>query len=334
MLTWLLFMLCGAIVVVTGVNLSKYGDIIAEKTGMGGTWIGVILLASVTSLPELFTGISSVAIFAVPEIAAGDVLGSCMFNLLIIALLDAISRATPITTRVYQGQILSAAFGILALGLVSIAILAAQSLPAIGWMGGASIAFFVVYLLAMRTVFIYEQRRIDAFVEAVAETLNYQHISARRAYGLFGLNALLVVGAASYLPGLSAELAAMTGLGQSFFATEFVALVTSLPEVVVAIAALRLGAVDMAVGNIFGSNLFNVGLILALDDLFYTPGPLLARITSDHAITAVAAMLMTAIAVIGLVYRKEKKSFLVAWDALGIVAVYLLTTALLFQLRG
>ncbi|NWF79706.1 MAG: hypothetical protein HXY37_06615 [Chloroflexi bacterium] len=50
--------------------------------------------------------------------------------------------------------------------------------------------------------------------------------------------------------------------------------------------------------------------------------------------TAVAAMLMTAIAVIGLVYRKEKKSFLVAWDALGIVAVYLLTTALLFQLRG
>lgn len=334
MLTWLLFILCSVAVLVGGVQLSKYGDIIAEKTGMGRTWIGVILLASVTSLPELFTGFSAVAVYRVPDIAVGDILGSCMFNILIIALLDALGGSAPITARVYQGQVLTAAFGILALALVCISIVAAESIPAIGWVSVASVGFFVIYLFAMRTIFIYERRRIAAFVEEVAEAVNYEHVSFGYAVTRFSLNALLVIVAAAYLPGLSAELAAMTGLGQTFFGTIFVALTTSLPEVVVAVAALRMNAVDMAVGNIFGSNLFNVGLILALDDLFYTPGPLLAGVSASHMLAAIAAIAMTAIAVVGLVYRLERKAFLVARDSLGIIAIYVLTTALLYNARG
>ena len=79
MIVWLQFGICAAVILLAGVKLSYYGDIIAEKTGLGRTWIGVVLLASVTSLPELITGISSVALVGVPDIAAGDVLGSCMF---------------------------------------------------------------------------------------------------------------------------------------------------------------------------------------------------------------------------------------------------------------
>ncbi|MCS6883275.1 MAG: sodium:calcium antiporter [Oscillochloridaceae bacterium] len=334
MLTWLLFILCSAAVLVGGVQLSKYGDIIAEKTGMGRTWIGVILLASVTSLPELFTGFSAVAVYRVPDIAVGDILGSCMFNILIIALLDALGGAAPITARVYQGQILTAAFGILALALVCISIVAAGSIPAIGWLSVASVAFFVIYLFAMRTIFIYEQRRIAAFVEEVAEAVNYEHVTFRYAVTRFSLNGALVIIAATYLPGLSAELAAITGLGQTFFGAIFVALITSLPEVVVAVAALRMNAVDMAVGNIFGSNLFNVGLILALDDLLYTPGPLLAGVSTSHMLAAIGAIAMTAVAVVGLVYRLERKAFLVARDSLGIIAIYVVTTALLYNTRG
>jgi len=87
---WLQFLVCTAAIVFAGAKLSEYGDVIAEKTGLGRTWIGVVLMASVTSLPELMTGVSSVAIFDLPNIAAGDALGSCMFNLLIIALLDVV----------------------------------------------------------------------------------------------------------------------------------------------------------------------------------------------------------------------------------------------------
>jgi cation:H+ antiporter len=88
LLLWLAFTLCTLTILYCGVQLSRYGDIIAEKTGFGGLWIGVILLAFVTSLPELVTGLSSVIIFQTPDIAAGDVFGSCVFNIFILALLD------------------------------------------------------------------------------------------------------------------------------------------------------------------------------------------------------------------------------------------------------
>jgi cation:H+ antiporter len=203
-------------------------------------------------------------------------------------------------------------------------------LPVIGWVSVSSVFFVGIYLLAMRVIFTYEQRRlVEEFVAEMATEAEVRHPSPVRVYGLFALNAVLIVGAALYLPGLAETLAETTGLGQTFFGTIFVALSTSLPEVVVSIAALRIGAIDMAVGNIFGSNLFNVG-ILALDDLFYTPGPLLASVELSHIVAVLGAMVMTAIAVVGLTYRSGSKRLFIAWDALGIVVVYALASAALY----
>ena len=70
-LIWLEFGACAALITLAGWRLSLYGDVIAEKTGLGGTWIGVVLLASVTSLPELATGVSAVAAADAPNIAVG-----------------------------------------------------------------------------------------------------------------------------------------------------------------------------------------------------------------------------------------------------------------------
>ncbi|GIV98701.1 sodium:calcium antiporter [Roseiflexus sp.] len=334
LVTWLLFIACAAVILVAGTQLSRYGDVIADMTGLGRTWIGVVLLASVTSLPELITGFSSVAIYRVPDIAMGDIAGSCMFNLLIIAMLDALHGPAPISGQVHEGQVLSASFGLILLGLVGLSIALGEMLPAIGWVSVSSALFLAIYLLAMRTIFTYEQRRIVAeFVAEMATETEARHPSPARVYGLFTLNAVLIVGAALYLPGLAETLAETTGLGQTFFGTIFVALSTSLPEVVVSIAALRIGAIDMAVGNIFGSNLFNIG-ILALDDLFYTPGPLLAAIEPSHIIAVLAAMIMTAIAIVGLTYRSDSKRLFIAWDALGIAVVYALANAALYLQSG
>jgi len=334
LLTWFLFILCAAVILVAGTQLSRYGDVIADMTGLGRTWIGVVLLASVTSLPELITGFSSTAIFRVPDIAMGDIAGSCMFNLLIIAMLDALHGPAPISARVHQGQVLSASFGVVLLGLVGLSIILGDMLPVIGWVSVSSVLFVAIYLLAMRVIFTYEQRRIiEEFVAEMATETEAHHPSPVRVYGLFALNAVLIVGAALYLPGLAETLAEMTGLGQTFFGTLFVALSTSLPEVVVSIAALRIGAIDMAVGNIFGSNLFNIG-ILALDDLFYTPGPLLAAIETSHSIAVMAAMIMTAIAIVGLTYRSDSKRLFVAWDSVGIAVVYALANVMLYLRSG
>ena len=332
MLLWLEFIACTGIILVSGTYLSKYGDVIAEKTGLGRTWIGVVLMAAVTSLPELVTGISSVAVFDLPDIAAGNILGACMLNLLMIPVLDLIGGSAPISARVHQGHILTAGFGILMLGLVSLSVMLGKDLPSIGWIGVNSLFFIGIYLVAMRTVFVYEKRRIAAFVRDMAEEVQYRHISKSKAYALFGVNTLFIIGAAIYLPYLGEEIAARTGLGQTFVGSVLIAFSTTLPELVVSVSALMIGAADMAVGNLFGSTVFNI-FVLAVDDFFFTTGPLLAHVSTNHLISSLSAIVALAIAVIGLIYRADKKPLFFAWDSLAILAIYVFALSVLYMMR-
>lgn len=335
MVVWSLFIACTAVILFTGTLLSKYGDILAEKSGLGRTLIGVILMASVTSLPELITGISSIIIFDLPNIAAGDVIGSCMFNLVILALLDLVDfgNPLPLPARAHQGHVLSAGFGILLLGIVVMGVVAGERLPRIAWIGVYSVVFIAVYMVAMRMIFLHEKHRISRFIEEMAEELQYQHMSGARALAMYVLNAVVLIGAATYLPHLGEQIAELTGLGQTFVGNILIALSTSLPEVAVSVAAVRIGAIDMAVGNLFGSNLFNIA-VLALDDILYVKGPLLLWISSTHIVAAISAICMTAIAIIGLTYRTtNKKPLFFSWDSLGILGIYGVAIFLLYTAR-
>jgi cation:H+ antiporter len=327
---WVQFAVCAGVILLAGTYVSKYGDIIAEKSGLGRTWIGVILIASVTSLPELVTGISSVAVFALPDIAVGNILGACMLNLLMIPILDIIGGSAPISTRVHQGHILTAGFAILMLGIASLSMAFAGSLPSVGWIGVNSL--FGCYLLAMRMVYVYEKRRIADFVKEMAEEAQYRHISKSKAYAIFAANALLIIGAAIYLPRIGADIAATSGLSQTFVGSVFIALSTTLPEVVVSVSALMIGATDIAVGNLFGSTVFNV-FVLAVDDLFYTAGPLLAHVSGDHLVSSLSAITAVSIAIIGLIYRTSKKPLFFGWDSLAILAIYTFNLLVLYTMR-
>jgi cation:H+ antiporter len=313
-----------------GTRLTKYGDIIADKTGLGRTWIGVVLLASVTSLPELFTGISSVWLFNVSDIAGGNAVGACMVNMLMIALLDLIGGSTPVAARAHQGHVLSAGFAILMLGVAGLSLVAGNSFGAIGWIGPYSFVLLGIYLVAMKTLYSYERRRIAEFAKEFEEGARYHEISNAQAYGWFAANAFVIVVAAIYLPGIGEKIAAATGLGETFVGSIFIALATTLPELTVSLTAYRIGAVDMAVGNLFGSNLFNVS-ILALDDFFYVAGPLLNYVSANHLVSVIGTISMTAVAVIGLTFRATRKRFLLSWDALAIAAIYIVTSFLLYR---
>src|SRR5512145_3518680 len=120
-LLWFEFLIASAVIVYCGTNLSRYGDVIAEKTGLGRAWIGLVLMAGVTSLPELITGISSVTLVDTPDIALGDVMGSCVFNLSIIALLDILHGPRPIFSKAEHGHTLSAGFGLVLIGIAAFA---------------------------------------------------------------------------------------------------------------------------------------------------------------------------------------------------------------------
>lgn len=332
--TWLLFILCSAVIVYCGTNLSRYGDILAEKTGLGRAWIGLVLMASVTSLPELITGISSVALAGAPDIALGDVLGSCVFNLALIALMDMLHGPTPIFARADQGHILSAGFGLILIGMAVLSIFVGGIMPALGSVGLYTPALVAVYAIGIRGVFLFEKKRIAKFVDRMAEAVRYREVATRDAALGYLLNAVVIVAAAAWLPFLGDRLAASTGLGRTFFGAVFIAMTTSLPEMVVSIAALRIGAADMAVANLFGSNMFNI-FILAVDDVFYTKGPLLADVSPTHVVTGLAAVLMSGIAIVSLTFRLEKKTALrLGWDAIALMVGYGVNIYLLYALRG
>jgi len=328
-------MLCGLAILFAGYRLSKYGDIIAEKTGLGRTWIGLVLMATVTSLPELVTGISSVTIAGVPNIALGDVLGSCAFNILILSVLDASVRKVPISTRAHQGNVLSAGFGILLLSIVAAGIYfqGVRSLGGVvGWIGLYTFIIIIIYLVAMRAVFVYEKRHVAAMIKEHAVELRYKEVPLKVAVVNYAANAAVVVAAAVLLPHIGAGIAEQTGLGKTFVGNALIALTTSLPEVVVSLSAVRIGAVDLAIGNLFGSNIFNI-LILAIDDILFFKGPILQHADPAHIVPTLSAVAMTAIAIIGLTYRASKKTLFIAWDSAAIVLVFAANLTALFLLR-
>jgi cation:H+ antiporter len=331
---WMAFIVCSGIIVVCGTNLSRYGDVIAEKTGLSRAWIGLILMASVTSLPELITGISSVTIADTPDIAIGNVLGACVFNLSVIALLDMRHGPGPIFSKAEHGHILSAGYGIILIGLASLSLIAHEYIPSFGHVGLSTPVIMMVYAIGVRSVFLFEKRKIDEFVGELAESVRYGHITTREAVFKYTLNAIVITGVAAALPFIGDGLARQTGLGRSFVGTVFIAVATTLPELTVSLAALRIGAVDMAIANLFGSNMFNIAII-AIDDIFYDKGPLLSAVSSNHAVTGFMAALMTGIAIVGLTYRLKKKAFLrLGWDAAALLTAYGANIYLLYQLRG
>jgi cation:H+ antiporter len=329
-LIWLQFIVCAALIGVAGPELSRSGDIIAEKTGLSGSWIGLVMLATVTSLPELVTGLSAVTVADVPDIAVGDLMGSCVFNLTILIVLDLLHRDEPIYRRANIGHILAAGFGIVLVGWAGMSvILAGHSFSFRIWHVGLYSPILIgLYLISIRTVFRYERNQREEFVEEVAE--QYADITLRRAVRRYLLAAAVLVAAGVWLPFVASDLAKVMGWNQTFVGTLFVAGATSLPELVVTIAALRLGALDMAIANLLGSNMFNM-LVLAIDDLAYTKGPLLSDVSPVHAVSAFSAVIMTGIVVVGLLYRAKTRVFrYVDWISIALFLVYLLNSYVLY----
>lgn len=331
-MTWILFGATAAIIVVGGVFLARYGDVIGEKSGLGRSWIGIVLLAATTSLPELFTGFGATALTPLPNIAAGDIFGSCMFNLLILSLMDAI-QPDRISARAHQGHALAIGFGLTLMGIAGLGLAGAPYWPTLGWVGLYSPLFIVIYFVAMRATFTHERQRLARGSTTDTSATSDPRVTLGGALLRYAAAALFVVGGALYLPSLGASLAQETGLGETFVGSLFIAMTTSLPEVVVSVAAVRMGALDLGISNVLGSNLFNL-LILGLDDVFYTRGPLLASVEGSHLVVVLAVVLMNAVFLIGLTQQVLRKRFRVAWDTGAIAVVYAGAVWLVYRMHG
>ncbi|HRD52578.1 MAG TPA: KUP/HAK/KT family potassium transporter, partial [Flavobacteriales bacterium] len=290
-------------------------------------WLGLVLLATVTSLPELFVGISAAGVHENPDLAVGDVLGACMNNLLLLSVLDALHRGPGLLSAVAPKQLLTAALGIVLVALVGMGIFLPQQPEVMGWVGAFSVVFVLVYLAAMRMVYRHTGQDTVKRVEGTSARKG----ELRHLVLLYLVHALVVITAALFLPGCAEGIAEETGLKSSFVGTLLLAASTSLPEVSVSVSALRIGAVDMAVANLLGSNLFNI-LILAVIDGVHRSGPLLADASEAHLISVLSIIIMSAIVIVGLTFRTAPKRYLLAWDTFLIGVVYVVNLILLFSI--
>lgn len=331
-IVWTQFGLCVLVIGFAGVKLTDYGDSIADKTGMGGTWVGLVLIATVTSLPELATGITASAVALLPDIAVGDVLGSCVYNLVLLALLDLFSPKQPILARAQRQHVLSASLGVILIGVATLGLLAGQAglSGMAGHIAWTTPVLLVIYALIIRTLHRFQEVEVEEFTEDKPD--RYADTSTRSIAVRYALAALAVVAAGIWLPYVSEDISHVMGWQQSFTGTLFTALSTSIPELVVTLAALRIGAVDMAIGNVLGSNIFNI-MILALDDLFYFQGPIYEAVSLGHIVSGITAMTMSAAIVAGVYFRPRLRFLNVwSWPSLALVGLFSLNTWLMFHI--
>ena len=322
MMPWAGFIGCALVIAVAGTWLTQSADAIAERTRLSRSGAGLFLLATATSLPELVTGVSAVTIVNAPNIAMGDALGSCIFNLLLLALLDWLSREDPLYTRVEQGHILTAALGVVMIGAVGLLLLVGRGALDLRLLhfSVATPLLILIYAISLRAI---SRRVLAQFL--VADT-SPPAAALRPLLVRYILAATAVIIAGSVLPFVGLRIAETMGWHTSFVGTIFIAAATSLPEIVVTIVALRLRAPDMAVANLLGSNLFDM-LVLAIDDLAYLRGSLFAAASPSHAVSAFAAAIMSGIVIVAVLDRPTYRVFgKVGWASVFLLIVFVLSS--------
>ena len=321
---WAYFAIATAIIVCAGYKLSHYGNQIAKKTGLGQTFIGIILFSTITSLPELTVCISSTSVVGAPDLAVGNVFGSNLFNLLLIALLDIVQGKVAILDRLSPGHVLAASIGILLAGLAILCIGLGLSFN-LRFIGLESIILILLYVLGIRILYHHET------LGSSEGTKSAEIRGGKSAYTFFVIGAVAILGAGIWISVTADAIAQATGWGRSFIGSFMLAVVTSLPELAVGIPLVRMGAFDMAIGNLLGSNIFNIAII-PVADIAFTKGAILASVSRDHILTAVLGIVMTNIVIMDLIYRAKKVPWRIGWGSVSIIALYFLGSIALFKL--
>ncbi len=263
---WLKFLTAAGVVVAAGMNLTKNAEKLASAMNWGHAFAGFVVLGWATSLPEVTISLSAVQTVGSASLASGNITGSILFNLAILSGLDVMAAASRAPTD-------RRALGVMPLGVFNLVMLAGALLLAV-WagaydtFGARALGVFLLALYVLSAV--HAWRRQD---DEPDESQAASEYGARRVE--FATRCLaagtVILFAGTWLAGIGDELASTYALEEGFVGTIFLATVSSLPELVTGVAAVRIGLLTMAAGSILGSNIFNLG-VLGLCDLAYQVG--------------------------------------------------------------
>lgn len=326
----LLFVAAAAVLVWAGTSLARTGDQIAERTRLGGLLVGMLLMAGATSLPEIATVMGAAAVGA-PNLAIGSLFGSSMANMAILAILALAHHRAQVWTSVELEQSRVATIAILLTALAATGVATPVGLR-LGWVGLDSLLIVLTYIAAVAWIHRSPRSRYSPAEPASAPRESpgdaLDRLSFRAIVWRFLLAALviLVAGPAAALAGEG--IVRTSGLSETFVGVVLLAVATSLPELLASLGAIRIGAFDMAVGNLFGSNAFNM-VVVVFADLAYLPGPILSAADPAQIVAAVASIALMAIPLAAIVHGRETTIRRFEPDAMILLLGYLVALVLI-----
>jgi cation:H+ antiporter len=328
----LIFLLAAAAIWLAGPQLARAADAIAEHTGIGSALAGLLILSFITALPETAVSVSAGA-NGNADLAVNNILGSIAFQIVVLAIGDAVLRRRPLTASApSQMLLLEAVFSAMLLCLVAGAVVVGD-VPLLGvgvWSTVLLLAVVGCYAVLSR----YQEQAGAALIPEEEGIMPEPQppIPLSAAGFKVGLMAAVILVAGYALAQTSDALAEQTGIGQSFMGAIFTSTSTSLPEIATVVAAVRLRRYIMAFSNIFGANIFDVGLIFLIDAA-YPGGPVLSQVGTFAAFAAMLGAMMTLIYIAGLAERRNRAFIGLGFDSWAVIGVYAAGVAILFSLR-
>jgi cation:H+ antiporter len=338
-----IFAAAAACVWAAGTKLSAYASAISAHTGVGKALLGLLLLGGITSLPELAVSLTSAYSGNAP-LAVNNILGGVTMQVAILAIADfAIGRRALTSVVPDPVVILQGSLNVLLLSLVPVAILVGDvSFLGVGAWAWAilALALFSFHKLAQsegRTPWQPRDLRPTAAQQRSSKRKKKEKGDETEDTLRVVVGKTLVAGTvilvAGFLISRTAEaIAEQTGLGASFVGAVLVAISTSLPEVSTVLSAVRLGHYTMAISDILGTNLFDIGLLFAIDAAA-GGDPVLNRVGAFSAVGAMLGIAVTALFLIGLAERRDRTVLRMGVDSAAVLVVYLGGLGLLYTLR-
>ncbi|UUV18649.1 hypothetical protein NRK67_15370 [Fusobacteria bacterium ZRK30] len=336
MLYILIFAILAGFIIVVGKKLSLYGDTIGDLMGIEKSWIGIVMLAAVTSLPEMVTSISA-TLLGNPQMAVSNIFGSNLFNIFVVFIVDIfVLKSTSFSSKVSSKNFMAGFWSI----ILTLIFLLGFLFPTEGIRNISLFSLMIlgVYFIAMKSIYIYEHQQNDEFSEKLEEEVKEFHeieesgITLPQAKKGFMINAFLVVILGTGLSFIGDKIASTPffgiELGESFVGLILIALATSLPELTVSIEAIKLKSYDMAAGNLLGSNIFNI-MIIFITDLFLRDNNIYQSLGGFHKMTAIFSILILLVFMMGVMFEKKKRRY----DTYIIGLVYFVAMYILYIRR-
>lgn len=325
------FVLAAVVVGVSGVLLTARAERLARVTGLGQAVTGAVFIGATTSLSGLVTS-GTAAVAGHASLAVSNSLGGIAVQTVFLAAADMLHRKANLEHAAASEPNLQQSALLIVLLALPLLGMATPNLQ-IGWLHPTSVGLLGAYLFGVHLVHRAHQQpmwqpRLTAETEREAHERAHTERTSPKEWLVFaGLAASVAV--AGWVIAISgASLAQHFGLRESLVGGLLTSISTSLPELVVALAAVRRGALSLAVGDILGGNAFDV-LFLSLSDALYVDGSIYAAIGADELLWVTVTILMAAVLQMGLLRRQKHGLANIGFESITVLVIYLGAVAVL-----